>query len=255
MLVLGLSVWNEILGRRLAEKSHLKQGEHWLGEVLATNVPAWPPSCLHPPSQDSSPGVLLGEGKALHTHFANADSGPHFTDEETQVQTGPHSWEKQAWGLRVISSRTGTRAQLSWFPGNWSSCLSPLTPLPSVSRPYLRLWRIMAKSCFHPSLPFKDSLPTHLYHFHYSSLNLRVKSAPLYLCCVLTKPISFHPPGKKQLRHWRRWVNSAFKCASCFPQCLFLSTYLKLTMLPTKVNTAIMLLPRQSKRNLESSLG
>ena len=37
-------------------------------------------------------------------------------------------------------------------------------------------------------------------------------------------------------------------------QCLFLSIYLKLTMLPAKVNTVFLLLPRQSKTNLESSI-
>ena len=36
-------------------------GRRWL-----PNTPAWPPSRLHPPAPDSSPGVLLGEGRDLH---------------------------------------------------------------------------------------------------------------------------------------------------------------------------------------------
>lgn len=90
VLVLGLSVWNEIPGRHLVENSHLKQGGQW------HEGGAWPPSHLHPPSPDSSPGVLLWVGGlCIHT-LKTMILVLILTDEETEAQTGPHSQEKQA---------------------------------------------------------------------------------------------------------------------------------------------------------------
>ena len=145
-----------------------------MGRCWLPNTPAWPPSRLHPPSPDSSPGVLLGEGRDLHAPLKILFVVLTLQMRKLKPRLALTA-KREAWGHRVISCRTGTKSSVILTPWQLALLFIPINPLAICQRTLSEVQKIMTESCFCPSLPFMDHLLTDLYHFHYSSLYLRVK--------------------------------------------------------------------------------